>query len=496
MAQPHVLLINTDHWSASLLGVAGHPSVLTPTLDQIAKNGVRFTRAYSEHPACIPARRTLMTGVSARKHGDRAGQPTLPMPDLPTMAQTFRNAGYQATAVGKTHVYPQRDRIGFDDVILDDEGRPMYGVADDYDIYLGDMGFAGRQFEHGLGNNGYLFCPWHLPEETHATNWATRMMTRTIKRRDPKLPAFWYLSYRYPHPPLVPLQAYLDLYANIEIDSPVMGDWASDRAALPYNAQVAQARGDPYTAEQAIYARRAFYALCSHIDHQIRQVIGTLRKEGILDNTIICFTSDHGDMLGDHGMWAKQVLYEGSAAIPMLLMCVAGHERVGFARTDDRLVGLQDVMPTLLELCGIDIPETVEGLSMVGEKKRDVLYGEIGETAQSSRMVHDGRFKLIYHPVGNAFQLFDLEKDPRELTDLADDPGQRDVVERLTESLIGRMYGSDQEWIHGGKLVGLPARTFIPGPNRALYAMRGNHWPAPPIIDKTFMEWCRQVPED
>src|SRR5688572_284187 len=126
--QPNVLLICTDHWPAARLGVAGHPVIQTPTLDELARSGIRFTRAYSECPVCIPARRTLMTGVSPRTHGDRVFKETLPMPALPTLAQTFRQAGYQAYAVGKLHVYPQRNRIGFDEVILDEEGRVQYGT--------------------------------------------------------------------------------------------------------------------------------------------------------------------------------------------------------------------------------------------------------------------------------------------------------------------------------------------------------------------------------
>ena len=111
----NVLLITTDHWPASLLGVAGHPAIQTPTLDQLARNGTRYTNAYSECPVCIPARRTLMTGTPPRTHGDRVFKTMEPMPRLPTLAQTFRNAGYQAYAVGKLHVYPpdhqgQRER--------------------------------------------------------------------------------------------------------------------------------------------------------------------------------------------------------------------------------------------------------------------------------------------------------------------------------------------------------------------------------------------------
>lgn len=489
-AQPNVLLISTDHWPSSLMGCAGHPAIQTPTLDQLAANGIRFTNAYAECPVCIPARRTLMTGTPPRAHGDRLFQETLPMPNLPTLAQTFRDAGYQAYAVGKLHVYPQRNRIGFDDVILDEEGRQIYGVIDDYELFLGDQGYAGRFFEHGMSNNEYSYRPWFFPEETHATNWAANQMCRVIKRKDPNRPAFWYLSFRHPHPPLLPLPAYLDLYRDmgIDIDMPFMGEWVNDPERC-FSLQMHCARGEKFTPAQIRGARLAFYALCTHIDHQLRVVIGTLREEGLLDNTIICFTSDHGDMLGNHSMWAKRLFYENSANIPLLLMGVAGDERVGHHRVDNRLVGWQDIMPTLLDLAGIDIPDTVEGISMVGERKRDWFYSEIDEGPRATRMIHDGRYKLIYYSAGNHRQLFDLENDPRELVNLAASPDHADVLDRLTNILISQLYGGDEAWVQNDKLVGLPDADYVPGPNRGLTSQRGAHWPPPPASNMPQIEW-------
>jgi arylsulfatase A-like enzyme len=129
------------------------------------------------------------------------------MPNIKTLAQSFRDAGYQAYAVGKLHVYPQRDRIGFDDVMLSEEARYQFGVTDDYEMWLGENGYLGQEYSHGMSNNQYYTRPWHLPEEAHQTTWATAQMVRTIKRKDPTRPAFYYLSYVHPHPPLVPLQA-------------------------------------------------------------------------------------------------------------------------------------------------------------------------------------------------------------------------------------------------------------------------------------------------
>ena len=488
--KPNVLLISTDHWPASLLGCAGHPAIQTPTLDQLAANGTRFTNTYAECPVCIPARRTLMTGTTPRTHGDRVFQETLPMPDLPTLAETFKGAGYQTYAVGKLHVYPQRNRIGFDDVILDEEGRQIYGVVDDYELFLGDQGYVGRFFEHGMSNNEYSYRPWFLPEETHATNWAANQMCRVIKRRDPEKPAFWYLSFRHPHPPLLPMQSYMDLYRDmgIEIDMPYTGAWTQEENPC-FSLQVNFDRGSRFSTEQIRGARLAFYALCTQIDHQLRVIIGTLREEGLLDNTVICFTSDHGDLLGNHNMWAKRLFYENSANIPMLLMGVKGDKRVGHHRIDDRLVGWQDVMPTLLDLAGIEIPDTVDGISMVGEEKREWFYGEVDEGPLATRMIHDGRYKLIYYGTGNRRLLFDLKEDPNELVDLSESIEHVDILEKLIERLISQLYGEDESWIEDGVLVGFKDQPFKPGPNRSLTSMRGAHWPPPPTSGMPQIEW-------
>lgn len=223
-SRPNVLLIVTDRWPAALLG-AGHPAIHAPVLDQLCRNGVGFSNCCSETPVCLPAGRTLATGRTPRQHGDRTFQPCRPMePHLPTLAQCFPDAGYQAYAAGKTHTYPRRDRIGFDDVQLDDEGRRLCGVTDECEIFLGDQGHVGQRFGHGMSNNARQATAWHLPERLHATNRATNRatdtMARYVRRRDPNRPSFWYLGHRHPHPPLVPPQRFLDHCDDIEIDMP------------------------------------------------------------------------------------------------------------------------------------------------------------------------------------------------------------------------------------------------------------------------------------
>lgn len=472
MTRPNVLLVTVDQWPGHLLGIAGHPVIQTPTLDEMARSGTRFTNAHSECPICVPARRSLMLGQSPRAHGDRIYDDQMTMPPE-TIAASFRAGGYQTTGIGKLHVFPQRDRIGFDDVTLDEEGRAQYGVMDDYEMFLGDRGHPGQQFDHGMSTDGYVHRPWHLEEALHVTNWATQAMVRQIKRRDPTRPSFWYLSYRHPHPPLVPPQAYLDLYRGARMDAPLEGNWGD----APWSVATKRLRGDKYTVAQVAEIRRTFYALCTHIDHQLRLIIGTLREECLLDDTVILFTSDHGDMLGDHGLWAKSLFYRGSTGVPMIMVAPKGSALDTPEAVDDRLVTLADVMPGLLSLAGLPVPETCDGLSFAGEETRDAIYGEFSTGAGATRMYRTNRWKLIYYPTGNRRQLFDMETDPEERHDLATRDDHVGLLEEMTQAMISELYGSDVDWLTNGRLTGLPDREVESRVNRDLSSQRGHHWP-------------------
>ena len=475
MAQPNVLLICMDHWPGPLMGAMGHERILTPALNELAANGVHFTQAYTATPTCIPARRALMTGTTAKTHGDRIFNEHLGMDaKLPTMPQVFRNAGYQAYAVGKLHVYPQRNRIGFDEVILCEEGRHhLGGVKDDFERFLEQEGYTGQELTHAMGTNEYCTRPWHLPEHCHPTNWTVREMCRVIQRRDPTRPAFWYCSFIAPHPPVTPPRDYFDMYYHLGVDEPLIGEWAKDFDDLPYALKLHIDNISALNPTEAILARMGFYAQCTYIDNQIRLLVGTLREEGLLDNTILMLVSDHGDMLGNHNLWAKPPMFEWSAKIPMILVPTADYDRVDHHTRDDRLVELRDVMPTLLDLCDIPIPGTVEGYSLVSSHRRDHLYCEHYEDDRAMRMVRADHYKLIWYPTGNRVQLFDLEADAQEMHDLSNDPAYADVRQLLTDLLIRNLYGSDLAWVAAGKLVGIPDKAFKPAPNRGLAGQRG-----------------------
>lgn len=480
MTRPNILLITADQWPGNLLGLNGRPDIDTPTLDQFARNGVYYPNAHSECPICIPARRTLMTGAAPRTHGDRVFQPALTRPDLPLLAEEFHRNGYQTGAVGKLHVYPARDRFGFEEVASYEEGRPQLGGPDDWDMWLADRGQAGLGYAHGMSNNSYEFRPWHLDEASHPTVWQARQMCRMIQRRDPTRPAFWHLSFNFPHPPIVPLADYLATYASRDIQARTTGDWNAD---LPH--ALARIRQSWPALDEARLQEmlRAFHAQCTLIDHQIRLVIGTLREALMLDDTVVAFTSDHGDMLGDHGLYAKRAMLAGSVGVPLILMGVAGCEKLQPGRVDQRLSGLQDLMPTLLDLAGLECPDSCTGRSLVSGPPREILYCEALGGAMTMRMVTDGRWKLIWYPAGNFLQLFDRDADPQETKNLAGQPETVDVQMLLTQALIAELYGEDLNWIVDGALVGFDAPPLPDPQNRGLSGQRGLHFPEPPHDD-------------
>jgi arylsulfatase A-like enzyme len=305
-------------------------------------------------------------------------------------------------------------------------------------------------------------------------------------------PFFGYLSFSHPHPPLAPLQAYLDLYRDVEMPEPVVGDWIEGNlddlpVALQRELQAMRNTGREFTASDIAGIRRAFYALCTHIDHQLRVLIGTLRERGMLGNTILCFTADHGDMLGNHRLWAKHWMYDDSNRVPMILVGTDEQRdsgRVGHHRVDDRLVGLRDVMSTLLDLAGVEIPDHCEGLSMAGEQQHEHIFGAHGplqnaESGNPTRMIRDPRYKLVYYPAGNLRQLFDMREDPLETRDLAEDPDHQETLDRLSTTLIQALPEEErQEWVIDGSLTGWPdAEPAQPRANPWFSGQRGIQWP-------------------
>ncbi|ANY72014.1 arylsulfatase [Paenibacillus ihbetae] len=475
--RPNMLLITVDQMRFDCLSIAGHPVVETPNLDELARTGVRFSRAYSATPTCVPARAAIFTGQSQRTHGRVGYQDRVPWKYEKTLPGELAQAGYHTQCVGKMHVYPARSLMGFHNVVLHDgylhhnrnnHSIPMqehYDQVDDYVPWLRERVPGADLIDLGLDCNASTVArPWHLPEMLHPTNWTVTQSIDFLRRRDPGKPFFLWMSFVRPHPPFDPPQAYLDLYEEAEIPEPPVGDWAEKE-------DVSQAGLSPVTGRGLVPKRRlrkamaAYYALITHLDHQIGRFLQALHEYGELNNTVIVFTSDHGELLGDHHLFRKSLPYEGSAHVPFIVNDPGN--RLGLKRglVADQLVELRDIMPSLLEAAGVPVPDTVEGQSIwglasaeQGGKKgavawRSHLHGEHAQGLQSSHWVTDGKAKFIWYSQTGEEQFFDLEHDPQELHNAIEDEPHQERINHWRSVLVRELEGREEGYTDGRKLI-------------------------------------------
>lgn len=470
--KPNILLINVDQMRADCLSIMGHPAVETPYLDQMARGGLLFDNAYSATPTCVPARAAMMTGMSQESHGRVGYEDQVPWDYEHTLAGELAEAGYHTQCVGKMHVYPARHLCGFHNVLLHDgymhynrykhstKAGESFDAVDDYLNWLREKSNVERDLlDLGLDCNSSVTArPWDLPESYHPTNWVVSESIDFLRRRDPTKPFFLKMSFVRPHPPFDPPQFFFDQAMNEDFPDPVIGDWASDED--PYLAGL-----DPLTEHGIVppkrlrRARAAYYALISHIDNQIGRFLLALNEYGELENTVILFASDHGDMLGDHNRFAKALPYEGSAAVPFILSDPGNILGLTRGTRVQEVVELRDIMPTLLDVAGAAIPDTVDGQSVLnlgrGESStwRSYIHGEHAHEIESHHFITNGKEKYIWFSQTGEEQFFHLETDPHEKHNLIAEPDYRGKIQFWREKLIEELTDREEGYTDGETLI-------------------------------------------
>ncbi|MCE5278294.1 MAG: sulfatase-like hydrolase/transferase [Planctomycetaceae bacterium] len=467
-ARPNILLIMPDQMRGDCLSLARHPAVLTPNIDWIGGQGTFFRRAYTTCPSCIPARRSLLTGKFPASNGmvgfiggcETTGR---------VLPQLLSDAGYQTALIGRNmHQHPAEKDYGYQtrthgsSYVNDDDLAAA--------IEQGAPG-AGGLAAAGMSYNGWTARPFHLDERLHPTTWVARKTREYLASYDARRPLFLTSSFYAPHPPLVPPAFYMERYLRMPLPPASVGDWAP----MPPNDGLGAGIDSHYvnlTGEALRSAQAGYFGLINHIDDQIYWLMQDFMWKSHAGGRpwVIVFTSDHGEMLGDHHMFRKCEPYEGSAAIPML---ICGSSKLALARGGvcDQPVCLEDLMPTLLELAGLECPAGVDGRSLVDvlrgrsdARVRDVLHGEHSPCysgPQAFQMLTDGRYKYIWRPGDGSEQLFDLQNDPGELTDLSRRDGSEVVVWR--QRMIERLKMRPEGFVKDGQLVaGRPYEGLLP----------------------------------
>lgn len=470
MEQANIVLIMTDQLRGDCLGFAGHPHVKTPYLDTLASEGMVFSNAYSACPSCIAARAALHTGRSQKNHGRLGYEDNVAWNYEHTLAGELAKAGYYTQCVGKMHVHPLRNYLGFHNVDLHDgylhaarHPSVPYGqsqfLADDYFYWLKqELGAAADVTDTGIECNSYIARPWIYEEKYHPTNWVSDRCLDFLRRRDPGKPFFLMASYLRPHPPFDAPDYYFRLYENSDLQPPYVGDW-EDETYLKACGRIFDSKSGPIDKELIRQAQIGYYACITHLDHQIGRLIMALKEQQLYDNTVIVFTSDHGEELCDHHMFRKSRPYQGSCHIPLIISGNSSLLPKKAADSCQSIVELRDIMPTLLNIANAPIPDSVDGKSLLPllskpeEKIRDLLHGEHSYGEFSNHWIVSEKDKYIWYSFSGLEQYFVLCQDPHELKNLIDHPSCQDRISKLRNHLIDCLKDREEGCCKQGRLI-------------------------------------------
>jgi arylsulfatase A-like enzyme len=463
-ARPNILLIHSDQHRYDSVGVNGHRIVRTPTLDRLAREGVNFSHAFTPCPICSPARGSLLTGAWPTAHGCLCIPHTehfRPMhPQFATWSQLLRDAGYWLGYVGKFHneVAGGPTDIGFDE----------YSGTWPYKKWRAEQGLPPEPKEHGLFGDVDHACP---PEKS-CLAWQADHVLRTLDHaRASGQP--WVMRWDPPEPhlPCRPPQQFADMYPPAAI--PPWPSWPDPLEHKP-EAQRRQWRiwgleNWPWEKWQPVVSR--YFAIITEMDYHLGRILAALDQHGTLDNTLIIYTTDHGDFCGGHGLIDKHFsMYDDLVRVPLLLRW-PGHVPAGV--TCDRFVSHElDIAQTLLAAAGVTAPDTFHGCNLLdaarghGPSRPDIFAQYFGTASgmYSQRMLRDRRFKYVYNPT--AFdELYDLEHDPGEIRNLIDDAALQPELARLRQRLAAWM-----EEIHDPLYNGWTQTELTGAPNQAQLA--------------------------
>ncbi len=414
--KPNVLVLLTDQQRYDTIGVAGYSHMITPNLDYLASSGCLYTNAHSSNPVCMPARHDLLTGLPGRAHGYFTNN-RQPIKDysLPTLPRIFQENGYRTVAVGKMHFFPRRMHHGFGDMFLMEE-IPDCRQNDQYATYLKEQGLEHIQNLHGIRPHIY-----HIPQNSqmdeahHGTNWVADKMIEWLQQNKEE-PFFMMGGWISPHPPCALPKEYRGLYSGQEIPEHV----PLSRNCL-FGKEENEWYGDIDSEQEKRSIREEYYSSITMVDKHIGRVLNYLEESGILDNTLIIFTSDHGEMLQDKGFYCKMLPYEGAVRIPFIIRYP---ERFNKGVKNDKFVSLLDIMPTCLDVCGLEYnggKYELEGESLCSESAKKHRINQVsscGVGADRWVMNRNKRYKYIYWYNRGYEELFDMQNDPGELVNL------------------------------------------------------------------------------
>jgi choline-sulfatase len=440
--RPNILFIMSDQHRYDYMNCAGSGFIRTPNLDRLAGRGVRFSHCCTNAPVCAPARIGLATGLQPSRLGSLDNQSFLPR-SATTYYQRLRDAGYRVGCVGKLDLAKPdgyNGRCGDRPCVFgwgfthpeEVEGKMHAGKSPTprgpYGLMLEAKGLY-EKFHRDYelrSSKGWRIGASHdsvLPTEDFADSYVGRRAAEWIERVPDDFPWHYFVSFVGPHDPFDPPTEYADRYRDAEVPPPIDAEMSGKPGWV-------QRRREPGTAEQIAETRRQYCASTELIDCQIGRILEALESRGFAENTYVIYSSDHGEMLADHGLYHKSCAYEAALRVPL----IAAGPGIEGGRTSAALVELGDLNPTICELAGLPAQERIDARSFV-----PVLRGRSEEHREDCvaalrgfRCIRTSRHKYIEN-YGDVPELYDLAEDPRELVNVAEDEPE------LCRELSGRM---------------------------------------------------------
>ncbi len=452
----NILVLMTDQQRPDSLGCYGNNIAITPNIDRLAEKGVIFNNCYVQNPVCCPSRYSLCTGRYPHSHRVRANW-YAPGKNESSFAHQLGRVGYHTAAIGKMHFTPWYDNFGFDGRIIAESKFHSF-CPDDYEHFLNKHGFSRRDLYEKDASyfNNCTAIKSKVPQELHIDSFVGRSTCEYIRHAEEPFCAF--VSFPSPHNPYDPPEPYDKLFKDIEMPLRNMSEGEVNRKpreAYDYinnRPEIKQwpTTTDKLTDDMVQKMRAHYYGLNTMIDDWIGKIIEVLKKEGLYDNTIIIYTSDHGDLLGDHGLVFKQCFYEQSVKVPLIFNAPKYFK----PHIVNDLVEAIDIFSTLCNLC-----DTWEGEGRQSKSLLPLLRAENDykhrEAAFSEnyfgRMIRYDDYKLVYYPGKSYGEMYNLKDDPYEQQNLWNNTRVQDIKNELLLKLLDWSFKSED-------LLPLPVR--------------------------------------